>query len=474
MSDLNYKTKNFWEIASSKERKDAFKFCNNYINFLNECKTEFETVGYAEERLKAEGFKELERIKQLKIGDKVYYKHASDSVLFAFVITEKALKNGFTIVASHVDSPRLDLKMKPLAENSGICYLKTQYYGGIKKYQWVTIPLALHGRIALKDGTLKSILIGEDDSDPVFTITDLLPHLARKQMEKNAKEVVEGEELQLLFGTIPKVGETKSSKKTDIKDAVKQNILTLLNKKYGVVEQDLLSADIRVVPAYKPRSLGLDESMILAYGHDDRVCAYTSLIAFLEVSNSDKLTQANNGIPTLIFVDKEEIGSTGVTGAKSNLLTYAFELVGEKLGYSTFDVKKALFKSKALSSDVDVLLEPLHPEVTDTSNTAEIGHGGILVKYTGSGGKYNTNDADIQYMAYVMNLFDKAKVVWQTGTLGRIDVGGGGTIAMYIAQLGIRTIDFGTGVLSMHAPLEVVSKADVYSTYKAYLSFYKG
>ncbi len=479
MSDnkkLQYDTKAFWEKADEKQRKKVSEFAEGYKDFLTEVKTEFENIHFAIEQLKEDGFEDLEKVKKIKKGDKVYFNY-KDRLLLAFHTKSEKLENGLRIIGSHVDSPRLDLKMRPLAEDSGICYLKTHYYGGIKKYQWVTRPLALHGFIALKNGEKIEVRIGEKADDPVFAIADLLPHMAKKQMEKKASKVIEGEEMKLLFGTeYSKVEEDSDSKDSaskkgeNGKDKVKQNILEILNEKYGIDEADLISADLRVVPADKPRDLGLDRSMILAYGHDDRICAYSSLQAFLEIDKSVDFT------PVLLFVDKEEIGSDGSTGINSEMIYYAIETYASKLIGKDISGRelRAIYKnSKALSSDVSAVINPVYASVADKSNAAKLGHGVVLTKYTGSGGKYYSSEPSAEYVAWIRKILDKNKVKWQPGLLGKIDQGGGGTIAKYLDRLGINTIDFGTGLLSMHAPLEICSKADLYSTYKAYKVFYK-
>ncbi len=502
--DLQYETKAFWEKADKKQREEVNEFAEGYKEFLTEVKTEFEAIQFAVKQLKDDGFKDLEKVKKIKKGDKVYFNY-KDRLLLAFRATNENLENGLRVVGSHVDSPRLDLKMRPLVEDSGVCYLKTHYYGGIKKYQWVTRPLALHGFVVLKSGKKVNVEIGEKDDDPVFAIADLLPHMAQKQMEKKASKVVEGEEMKLLFGTEyakaeedsdssdnssdtqaekrngnsisdKEAGgegdEDKKSKKKNGKDKIKQNILEILNEKYGIEEADLISADLRVVPADKPRDLGLDRSMILAYGHDDRVCAYSSLQAFLEFGegNNEDFT------PVLLFVDKEETGSDGSTGINSEVIYYAIETYASKLtgkDISSRELRGIYKNSQALSSDVSAVVNPVYASVADKSNAAKLGHGVVLTKYTGSGGKYYSSEPSAEYVAWIRKILDKNKVQWQPGLLGKIDQGGGGTIAKYLDRLGISTIDFGTGLLSMHAPLEICSKADLYSTYRAYKVFYK-
>jgi aspartyl aminopeptidase len=478
IKDLFYETESLWE-GDRNVKKKAFSFSKGYMSFLAQAKTEVETIQYVVKALEEEGFQDMVEAKNIEKGDKVYFNY-EDRALLAFVATKANLGGGFKIVTSHVDTPRLDLKLKPLDESENMVFLKTHYYGGIKKYQWVSRPLALHGRLVKRDGEVVEIKFGEDENDPVLAIADLIAHLSKKKMEKKAKDVIEGEEMRVLSGSIPSqvdldenAEEEEKEKLEKIKKAkVKYNILEILNDKYGVKEEDFLSADLRVVPADKPRSLGLDGSMVMAYGQDDRICVYTSLMSFLETAEKVE----DSSIPVLCLVDREEIGSEGITGAKSHLMRYALGMFAEKLEgtLSEQKLREILFKSKALSSDVDVVINPVFPDVVDRQNTAKLGHGGILVKYTGYGGKYMSSEASAQYMAYVVDLFDRNDVKWQVGMLGKIDMGGGGTIAKFMANLGIKTVDFGPGVLSMHAPLEITSKADVYSTYKAYNAFYKG
>ena len=399
-------------------------------------------------------------MKELKCGDKVYHINKQKNIILS-VIGKEPLENGINIVGAHIDSPRLDLKPNPLYEDSGFAYFKTHYYGGIKKYQWVAIPLAIHGIVALKDGTTVEIKIGEEDDDVTFTITDLLPHMARKQMEKKLSEGIEGENLNVLIGSIPyedeKVGER-----------VKLNIMKILNEKYGITEKDFLSAEIEIVPAFKAKSLGFDKSMIAGYGQDDRVCAYTSLQAILDIEKPEKTA-------ICILVDKEEIGSVGNTGMESR----AFESFVNELLILTKENEKPniinrLFeKSNMLSADVDGAFDPIYANVSERRNASFFGGGVGLNKYTGARGKSGANDANAEYIAKLRKLFDSNKVKFQISELGKVDEGGGGTIAYILANKGINVIDCGTPVLSMHAPYEVTSKFDIYMSYKAYKVFMK-
>lgn len=395
----------------------------------------------------------------LKPGDKIYFINREKS-MYLGIIGEEPIEKGMHIIGSHVDSPRLDLKPNPLCENTGLAYLKTHYYGGIKKYQWTTIPLSMHGVIVKTNGEKIEINIGEDESDPIFTITDLLPHLAQDQMEKKLKNSIDGEDLQLLVGSIPYNDEKVSEK-------VKLNILDILNKKYGITEEDLTSAEIELVPAFKARSLGFDSSMIAAYGQDDKVCAYTSLAAMMELKNVK-----NTAI--CILSDKEEIGSIGNTGMESHMFDFFISEILNKLGVNKPNLLDKVFCfSKMLSSDVDAGFDPIYASVSDKENAGFLGKGISLNKYTGSRGKSGASDANAEYVAWVRNVLEKNNIRYQVAELGKVDVGGGGTIAYIIANKGADVIDCGVPVLSMHAPYEVTSKFDVYSAYKAYLAFWE-
>ena len=450
--------KNGWEETSAKERKQIEDFCEGYIDFLNKGKTERECVKKAKKIAEENGFKPLEKVKKLKAGDRIYTINRDKNIVLA-VIGEEPLESGLQVVGSHIDSPRLDLKPNPLYEDSGFAYFKTHYYGGIKKYQWVTMPLAIHGVVALKDGSKVEINIGEEEDDLTFVITDLLPHMARKQMEKKLSEGIEGEDLNVLLGSVPYDDEKVS-------DKVKLNVMKILNDKYGIVEKDFLSAEIEIVPAFKAKSLGFDKSMVAGYGQDDRVCAYTSLMAICEVAKPKKTA-------ICILVDKEEIGSVGNTGMEAR----AFEnFVGELLVLNGEDknpniMARVLANSKMLSADVDGAFDPIYASVAERRNASYFGMGVGLNKYTGARGKSGANDANAEFVAELRKLFDDNKVRFQISELGKVDEGGGGTIAYILANKGMDVIDCGTPVLSMHSPYEVTSKFDVYMSYRAYKVF---
>ncbi len=450
--------KTVWEKLTAKEEKALFAFGEDYRKFLGMTKTEREFVREAEKLAKAAGFKPLAEVKKLKAGDKVYAVNRKKN-LCMFVIGEKPLTEGMNILGAHIDSPRLDLKQHTVYEKDGLVLLDTHYYGGIKKYQWVARPMALHGVVVKKDGTIVEICIGEKSTDPVVGISDLLIHLAAKQMEKPAAKVVEGEALNVLAGSRPM--------KKEEKEPVKAYLLKLFKDQYGIEEDDFLSAEIEVVPADEPRDYGLDRSMIMGYGHDDRVCAYTSLRAILETEKPERTS-------CCILVDKEEIGSVGATGMHSRW----FETVVTKLlalsGKATpVEINETFEHSRMLSSDVSNAFDPNYPEVSDPKNSAYFGGGIVFMKFTGSRGKGGSNDANPEYVAEIRRVMDDNKVTFQTCELGAVDVGGGGTIAYILAQLNMDVIDAGIPVQNMHAPSEVVSKADVYEGYRAYKAFLK-
>ena len=449
--------KNGWESASEEEKQSIFKFCDEYIYFLNQSKTERETVTTTKEILLKNNFKDIADTESINPGDKVFYINR-DKNIFAAVIGTKNFEEGINIVGAHVDSPRLDLKPNPLYEDSGFAYLKTHYYGGIKKYQWTAIPLSIHGVIVKTNGEKVIINIGEQESDPIFTITDLLPHLAVEQMEKKLKEGIGGEDLNLLIGSIP-YNDSKVSEK------VKLNILNILNQKYGIKEVDLLSSEIELVPAFKARSLGFDSSMVASYGQDDRVCAYTSLRAILDVQNPEKTA-------VCILADKEEIGSVGNTGMESNVFdTFIAELLNKSGQNKVNLLDKVFCNSKMLSADVDAGLDPIYASVSEKNNASVLGKGIGMCKYTGARGKSGASDANAEYVASVREILERNNILYQISELGRVDVGGGGTIAYIFANKGIDVIDCGVPVLSMHAPYEVTSKYDVYSAYRTYKAF---
>ena len=451
--------KDGWEEADEAERKEIFDISEKYMEFLNQAKTEREFIKKARELADQNGYKDIMEFETLKPGDKIYFVNREKSMYLA-IIGEESIENGMHIIGSHVDSPRLDLKPNPLYEDSGLAYFKTHYYGGIKKYQWTTIPLSIHGVIVKKNGEKIELNIGEDKKDPIFTITDLLPHLAQEQMEKKLKNGINGEDLNLLIGSIP-------YKDEKITEKVKLNILDLLNKKYGITEADFNSAEIELVPAFKARSLGLDESMVAAYGQDDKVCAYTSLAAMMNLKNVKNTA-------VCILSDKEEIGSMGNTGMESHMFDFFVSEMLNKLGINRPNLLDKVFCfSKMLSSDVDAGFDPIYASVSDKTNAGFIGKGIAIVKYTGARGKSGASDANAEYVAWIRNVLDNNDIKYQLTELGKVDIGGGGTIAYILANKGTDVIDCGVPVLSMHAPYEVTSKYDIYSAYKTYEAFWK-
>ncbi len=459
-----YKKVNGWEKATIKEKKNIFDFSEEYKQFLDLAKTEREFVTEGIKIADKYGFKNAEEFKSLKAGDKVYYINRKKNLALV-IVGKDDLTNGANFIVSHLDSPRLDLKQNPLYEDTDFAMMKTHYYGGIKKYQWASRALALHGVVALKDGTTVNIVIGEDPTDPVFTIPDLLPHLGKLQRDRKSADTLKGEELNILVGSIP-----SSIKDKKIKEKFKYAILEKLNKDYGITEEDFLSAELEIVPAEKARDIGFDRALIGAYGQDDRICAYTSLKAILDFKGVPEKTAV------CFLVDKEEIGSAGSTGSRSNYIEYFMaDLLYKTLNnsYNDYFLKKLLWNSHSLSSDVNAGLNPLFKSVHDSQNASRLGYGLILTKYTGSRGKSGSSDADAEYIAQLRNLFDKNLIKWQTGMLGKVDEGGGGTIALLLAEVGIRTIDAGAALLAMHSPMEVSSKFDVYELYKAYKVFYE-
>ena len=451
--------KSGWETVDSEKRNKIEDISTKYMNFLNRAKTEREFIKRARELANNNGYRDIMEFETLKPGDKIYFVNREKSMYLA-IIGENSIENGIHIIGSHVDSPRLDLKPNPLYEDTGFAYFKTHYYGGIKKYQWTAIPLSIHGVIAKTNGEKVEINIGEDEADPIFTITDLLPHLAQEQMEKKLKNGIDGEDLNLLVGSMP----YNDAKWTD---RVKLNILNLLNQKYGITEEDLTSAEIELVPAFKARTLGLDGSMIAAYGQDDKVCAYTSLQAMMELDNVKNTA-------VCILSDKEEIGSMGNTGMESHMFDFFISEILNKLGVNRPNLLDKVFCfSKMLSSDVDAGFDPMYASVSDKTNAGFLGKGISLNKYTGARGKSGASDANAEYVAWVRNILEKNDIRYQVAELGKVDVGGGGTIAYIIANKGADVIDCGVPVLSMHAPYEVTSKYDVYSAYETYKAFWK-
>ena len=451
--------KNAWNTYGKREISELEELNSNYIDFLSDCKTERECVKETVRQAREKGYKSLEEViekgQPLKQGDKVYAVCMNKTVAL-FNIGKIPMEQGMNILGAHIDSPRMDIKQNPLYESNNMAYLDTHYYGGIKKYQWVTLPLALHGVIAKKDGTVVNVSIGEKEDDPVFVITDLLIHLAAKQMEKKASTVVEGEKLDLLIGSRP-IEQDESLEEKE-KEAVKANVMKLLKEYYEMEEEDFLSAELEIVPAGKARDCGLDRSMVLAYGQDDRVCAFTSL--FVEHT------------ACCILVDKEEIGSVGATGMHSRFFENTVaELVALTEGESELKVRRTLMNSRMLSSDVSAAYDPMYAEVFEKRSAAFFGKGLVFNKFTGSRGKSGSNDANAEYLAKIRNAMDAQAVAYQFAELGKVDAGGGGTIAYIMANYGMEVIDSGVAVLSMHAPWEVTSKADVYEAYKGYRAF---
>ena len=452
------KKENGWLSINSEKENMIMKFSDEYIYFLNKGKTERECVAFAKKMLDENGFKCICEYETLKTGDKVYYINRDKSIYVAVIGKEK-LENGLNIIGAHVDSPRLDLKPNPLYEEGEFAYFKTHYYGGIKKYQWTAIPLAIHGVIVKLNGEKINVNIGEHEDDPIFTITDLLPHLAQEQMERKLKEGIKGEDLNLLIGSMP-------YNDKEVSEKVKLNILNILNKKYGIVEADFLSSELEIVPAFKARSLGFDSSMVAGYGQDDRICAYTSIRALLD-------TTAPERTAVCILSDKEEIGSMGNTGMESLVFDYFISELLNKVGENRPDlIRKVFCNSRMLSSDVDAGYDPIYSSVSDARNAGYLGKGIALVKYTGARGKSGASDANAEFVAEMRNMMETNKIPYQLTELGKVDIGGGGTIAYILANKGVDVIDCGVPVLSMHAPYEVTSKFDVYCAYETYKAFW--
>ena len=451
--------KDGWETTDENKREEIFKLSQKYMDFLNKAKTEREFVKEAKKLADENGYKDIMNFEKLKAGDKVYFINREKSMYLA-VIGKKNIEEGLHIIGSHIDSPRLDLKPNPLYEDTGLAYFKTHYYGGIKKYQWTTIPLSIHGVVVKPNGEKVEINIGEKEEDPIFTITDLLPHLAQEQMEKKLKNGINGEDLSLLIGSIP-------YEDKEVSERVKLNILNILNQKYGITEIDFTSSELELVPAFRARSLGFDNSMVAAYGQDDKVCAYTSLQAMMELGEVENTA-------VCILSDKEEIGSMGNTGMESHMFDFFISEILNKLGVNRPNLLDKVFCfSKMLSSDVDAGFDPIYSSVSDKYNSGFVGKGISLNKYTGSRGKSGASDANAEYVAWVRNVLEKNNILYQVVELGKVDVGGGGTIAYILANKGADVIDCGVPVLSMHAPYEVTSKFDVYSAYKTYKAFWK-
>jgi len=458
-SALAYRRQNAWDRMSEDEKSLVMAFSEDYKNFLNTAKTEREAVAAAMTYLKGAGFLSFEEAGPLKPGDRVFAVNRRKS-LIAAVIGKNPPVSGFNIIAAHVDSPRLDLKPQPLYEEENMALLKTHYYGGIKKYQWLSVPLSLHGVVVKDNGAVIPVVIGENPSEPVFTVSDLLPHLAKDQLDKKMVEAVPGENLNVLVGGIPLAGE-------DVKDRFKLAVLEYLGHRYEITEEDLVSAELELVPAWPARDIGLDRGFVGGYGQDDRVCAYTALRAVVE-------TAAPGRTALLVLADKEETGSNGNTGLEAAFFTnVAAEIVSRCVsGYSELALRRILANSRALSADVNVGLDPNYPEVVEKMNTARLGGGMVLTKYTGSKGKYSSNDAHAEVVAFIRRIFNDAGVLWQTGELGKVDQGGGGTVAHLLAAHGMDVLDCGVALLGMHSIFEVASKADIYMAYKGYKAFY--
>ena len=454
-----------WNHYSEEEKKKVFEFAEEYRKFISACKTERECVRTFVERAEAAGYLDIKKViaEEIKLesGARVYADN-NGKALAMFIVGKKPMEEGMRILGAHVDSPRMDLKQNPFYEDTGLAMLDTHYYGGVKKYQWVTLPLALHGVVAKKDGSVVEVNIGDKPGDPVFGVSDLLIHLAGEQMEKKAAKVIEGENLDLLIGSIPLAGEEKEN----AKDTVKENILGILKEEYGIEEEDFLSAEIEVVPAGEARDYGFDRSMIMGYGHDDRVCAYPSFEAMLAKNETPEYTSV------CLLVDKEEIGSVGATGMQSrffeNMTAEVMPAAGQ---YTELALRRALQNSHVLSSDVSAAFDPNYPSVMDKKNAAYFGKGMVFNKYTGSRGKSGSNDASAEYVGKLRAVMDDGNVFYQTAELGKVDQGGGGTIAYILANYGMQVIDSGVAVLNMHAPWEIISKADLYEAYKGYVAF---
>lgn len=448
--------KNGVDVFTESELNACDEFCEGYKEFLGTHKTEREVAAYVEDVAQKNGFVKFDEFGgALNPGDKVYYANRGKAIILCVKGT-RSIKDGVRISAAHIDSPRLDLKQCPIYEQDGIGYFKTHYYGGIKKYQWPTIPLSLHGRICKADGSFVDVKIGEEPGEPKFCITDILPHLGGEQMQRKANEIVKGEELNVVIGSRP-------FKDDDESERIKLNLLSLLYEKYGIVERDFLSAELELVPAYTVDDIGFDRSMIGGYGHDDRVCSYPALQAILDIDEAPEYTAIT------VLTDKEETGSDGNTGLNSSYLKYFIEDLARLEGFEGRDV---LRNSKCLSADVNAAFDPTWSSVFEKNNASFINNGVCVTKFTGARGKSGTSDASAEFCAWVGNLLDENGVLWQTGELGKVDGGGGGTVAMYIANMDVDTIDVGVPVLSMHAPYEIVSKIDVYSAYKAFLTFF--
>lgn len=454
--DLKYERKNVYKEADGKQLEKIYAFAEDYKNFLDSSKTERDAALTAQRLAEEAGYKPFSFSEKLKAGDKRYFINRGKNTFLISVGTEDVAKDGVRIMVAHVDSPRLDLKPNPMYEEAGLCYLKTHYYGGIKKYQWTALPLALHGVVMLRGGEKREVCVGEDESDPVFYITDLLPHLAAEQSQKTLGKAIDGESLNAIIGGLPAVGDEEE------KECVKAAILKLLNAKYGMTEVDLQCSELCFVPAGRARDVGFDKALISAYGHDDKVCAYPEMRALFDCDSPHTVMA--------VFADKEEVGSDGTTGMQSKVINDVIDTIAASLGANPIEVR---YNSKCISADVTAGYDPAYASAFEKRNSTFISCGAAVSKYTGARGKSGTNDAHAEFMGFIRDIFDDNGVYWQTGELGAIDIGGGGTVAKFIANLGIDTVDVGVPVLSMHAPYELISKADVYSLYLACLAFCK-
>ncbi len=461
------KKENGWKKYNEEENKWAFEFSEYYKKFLDKSKTEREFVVNGIAMAEKKGFRNAEEFEKFVPGDKVYYVNRGKNLILV-VIGKEDIEKGVKMVVSHIDSPRLDLKQRPFYEDLEFAMMKTHYYGGIKKYQWATIPLAFHGVVILENGKKVDIVIGEDETDPVFVIPDILPHLSRKvQDERKSRDVIKGEELVVIAGSIPAKIDDK-----EIRDKVKYSILKKLNEKYGTVEEDFISAEIELVPAAKARDIGFDRSLVGAYGQDDRICAYTSMISILDISEESEPPKK-----TVIcyLADKEEIGSSGATGLESKYIEYFMSDIVVKLKKNGNDhiMRKAFWNSCAISADVNACMDPAFKSVHDEQNAGRCGYGIIMTKFTGHGGKSGSNDADAEFVAEIREIFNRENIIWQSAELGKVDEGGGGTVAKFLSAYGMKVIDAGPGIISMHSPFEVASKLDIFETFKAYKAFLK-
>lgn len=455
LEELSYKKRNVYEEASPEKIDSIYKYSKGYMNFLDNAKTEREAVAASVAMLTAAGYTEYHFGDSLKVGDKKYLNHHGKSLVAFYIGDNDIERNGIKLLAAHIDSPRLDLKQVPLYEEAGMGFFKTHYYGGIKKYQWTSIPLALHGVVIKGNGESVDVKIGEDDNDPVFYINDLLPHLAQNQVTAPLGSAISGESLNILVGGLPYADE-------DVSDKIKLTVLSIINEKYGITEEDFISAELSLVPSFKARDIGFDRALIGSYGHDDRVCAYPAITALLDTDTHESVM--------VVLADKEEIGSEGITGMQSDFFVDLIDEIAASLNKNGIVIRS---RSKCLSADVTAAYDPNYAEVYEKKNSAMLSCGTTMNKFTGSRGKSGTSDASAEFVGYIRRIFAENGIIWQTGELGKVDQGGGGTVAKYIANHNIETVDLGVPVISMHAPYEVVSKADVYSTYEAFCAFIK-